>query len=166
MDIMPFYLMVFQSIPETAILIFLGLTLIGVKPRLKHVLIIALIESLASFLIRSFPLAPGINVFIQLPVLVALTAYICRLHVIYAALASFLGLVGIALTETVFNFIISTISGIPVRQALNNPMLKLLFPIPEFIFLIAIILLLRHYNLVLFDVQELKNLEQIKSYEK
>lgn len=166
MDRMPFYLVVFQSVPETAILISLGLTLLGFKPKLKSVLVIASLESLASFLIRCLPLPPGINVFIQLPVLIVLTACCCGLNLPDAALASLLGLVVLALTETAFNFLISAVSGIAVRQALEDPLLRLLFPLPEFAFLTAAILILRRYNLALFDIQELKSLERLKGDEK
>jgi len=162
---MPLYLVVFQSIPETAILISLGLILIGFKPKLKSVLIIASIESLASFLIRGLPLPPGINVFIQLPILIVLTACFCSLNLIYAALASLLGLVVLALTETAFNFLISAVSGIAVRQALEDPLLRLLFPLPEFVFLTVVIFILRRFNLALFDIQELKSLERLKGDE-
>lgn len=166
MDRMPFYLVVFQSVPETAILISLGLTLLGFKPKLKSVLVIASLESLASFLIRCLPLPPGINVFLQLPVLIVLTACCCDLNLPDAALASLLGLVVLALTETAFNFLISAVSGIAVRQALEDPLLRLLFPLPEFAFLTAAILILRRYNLALFDIQELKSLERLKGDEK
>lgn len=166
MDRMPFYLVVFQSIPETAILISLGLTLLGFKPKLKIVLVIASIVSLASFWIRALPLPPGINVFIQLPILVVLTACCCGLSLLDAALASLLGLVVLALTETVFNSLISAVSGIPIQKALEDPLLRLLFPLPEFAFLTGVVLILRRYNLTLFDIQELKNLEQLKGDEK
>lgn len=161
MDRMPFYLVVFHSIPEIAILISLGLTLLGFKPKLKIVLVIASLESLASFLIRSLPLPPGINVFIQLPILVVLTACFCSLNLLDAALTSLLGLVVLALTETAFNFLISAVSGIAVQQALEDPLLCLLFPLPEFVFLTGVVLILRRYNLTLFDIQELKNLVNI-----
>ncbi len=166
MDRMPFYLVVFQSLPETAILISLGLTLVGFKPKLKSVLIIASLESLVSFLIRSLPLPPGVNVFLQLPVLVVLMACFCSLDLLDAALASLLGLVVLALAETAFNLLISEVSGIAVRQALEDPLLRLLFPLPEFAFLTVMIFILRHYNLALFDIRELKNLEQLKGDEK
>ncbi|NPV29739.1 MAG: hypothetical protein HPY58_08830 [Firmicutes bacterium] len=166
MDRMPFYLVVFHSIPETAILISLGLILTGYKPKLKSVLVIASLESLVSFLIRSLPLLPGVNVFLQLPVLIVLTACCCGLSLLDAALASLLGLVVLALTETAFNFLISAVSGIAVRQALEDPLLRVLFPLPEFVFLTGAVLILRRYNLTLFDLQELKNLEQLKGDEK
>ncbi|HAA89050.1 MAG: Uncharacterized protein XD63_1774 [Thermoanaerobacterales bacterium 50_218] len=166
MERIPFYLVVFQFIPETAILISLGLTLLGFKPKLKSILIIASLESLVSFLIRSLPLPPGVNVFIQLPVLIILTVYFCSLDLVYAALASLLGLVVIGLTETAFNFLISAASGISIQQALEDPLLRLLFPLPEFVFLTGSVLVLRKYNLALFDIQELKNLEQLKGHEK
>jgi len=111
-------------------------------------------------------LPPGINVFIQLPILVVLTACFCSLNLLDAALASLLGLVVLALTETVFNSLISAVSGISIQKALENPLLRLLFPLPEFAFLTGMVLILRRYNLTLFDIQELKNLEQLKGDEK
>jgi hypothetical protein len=45
--------------------------------------------------------------FIQLPILVALTTLICRLHFKHTALASLLRAVVIALAEKVFNFLTS-----------------------------------------------------------
>lgn len=67
MDIMPIYLIFLHSIPETAILVSLGLVLTGLKPDLARILLVAFITSLASYFIRTLPLPPGINVFIQLP---------------------------------------------------------------------------------------------------
>ncbi len=164
MERMPFYLVVFQFIPETAILISLGLTLLGFKPGLKSILIIASLESLVAFSIRSLPLPPGVNVFIQLPVLIFLTSCFCRTDVVDAVLASLLGLVILALAETVFNFLISAVSGIPIQKALEDPLLRLLFPLPEFIILTGTVLVLRKYNVTLFDVQELRNLDKIRGH--
>lgn len=127
---------------------------------------IAAVESLTSYLIFALPLPPGINVFIQLPILVGLVVCFCKIDVLYAALASFLGLIILALTETAFTFVISAVSGITIRQALANPLWRLLFPLPEFVFLTAVILILNRYNLALFNIQELNALERLKDHEK
>jgi hypothetical protein len=108
---------------------------------------------------------PGIHIFIQLPVLIVLTAYFCRLNIKYAALASFLGLISISLTETVFNLIISKLTGITLKQVLTDPLLRLIFPIPEFVFLTLLVLILARKKIALFNIQELRDLEQAKSYE-
>ena len=164
-DRISIYLVLFQYIPEIAILVSLGLVLIGFKPKPKEVLLIALAGSLPFVLIRSLPLIPGTNAFIQLPILVALTAWICRLHFKHTALASLLGAIVIALAEKVFNFLTSTFTGISLQQAFQDLYLRLLFPLPEYIFLIALLLFFIQYRIVLFDIQGLKELEQLKHYE-
>ena len=164
-DRISIYLVLFQYVPEIAILVSLGLVLIGCKPKLKEVLLIAVAGSLPFVLIRSLPLIPGTNVFIQLPILVALTAWICRLHFKHTALAALLGAIVIALAEKVFNFLTSTFTGISLQQAFQDLYLRLLFPLPEYIFLIALLLFFIQYHIALFDIQGLKELEQLKHYE-
>lgn len=66
MDKMPWWLIFLQSMPETALLVSLGLVLIGVKPRAKPVTLVALLSSLWNYSVRLLPFSPGINVFIQL----------------------------------------------------------------------------------------------------
>ena len=153
MDIMPIYLILLQSMPETAILVSLGLVLTGIKPALARILLVALLTSLASSFIRTLPLPPGINVFLQLPILITLLAYICRIPVTYAVIASFVGLISLGITETILNFIIFAITGISVQQALSNDLWRVLFPLPEFLILVGIILVLIRYHITIFDIQ-------------
>lgn len=155
MEVKPIYFILLQSLPETAILISLGLALIGVKPRLKETMLIAFLISLAAYAIRSLWLPAGINVLIQLPILILLVALLYHLRIIYAFFASCMGLISLGLTETVFNSLITGISGITIDHALNNSWLHLLFPLPEFVFLFIVILILLHYDLALFDIREL-----------
>ncbi|AFV12165.1 hypothetical protein Tph_c19710 [Thermacetogenium phaeum DSM 12270] len=68
-----------------------------IQAKLKSVLIVAFLKSLASFLVCSLLLPPGINVFLQLPVLVVLTACYCSLNLLDAAVTSLLGLIVLAL---------------------------------------------------------------------
>lgn len=151
---------------EAAILISLGLVLIGIRPRLKETLVVASTMSLATLLIRSsISLPPGINVFIQLPILIILAARCYRLHLIHAFLASCLGLICIGLTETVFNILITKTSGISMEQALADPLWHLLFPMPEFVMLAGVTFVLLHYDLALFDIRELSNSKTVEHYE-
>ncbi len=121
MDIMPFYLVFLQSLPETAIIVALGLVLIGVKPRLLPLLVVALIAALASYFIRALPLAPGINILLQFPIIILLVTYIFKIPFTFALLASSLGLICVTLTEMVFNTGMSAITGISVQEAIANP---------------------------------------------
>jgi hypothetical protein len=160
MDIMPIYLILLHSIPETAILVSLGLVLIGIKPVLSRILLVAFLTSLASYIIRTLPIYPGINVFLQLPILIILLVYICRLPITYAVIASFVGLISLGITETILNFIILALTGIPVQQALSNDLWRILFPLPEFLILVGIILILIRYDITIFDIKSVMDTER------
>lgn len=166
MDIMPFYLVFLQSLPETAILVSLGLVLIGVKPRLLQVLIVALVTALASYFIRALPLPPGINIFLQLPIMVLLVTYLLSIPLTFALLASFLGLIFVTLAEMVFNTIITTITGITLQDAVANSIWRVLFPIPEFIFLTVSIIVLTRLRNSFFNLTDLNQMEQVNKHEK
>lgn len=165
MDKMPFYLVFLQSTPETALLVSLGLTLIGFKPRLLPILLVAFVTALMSFFFRGLPFPPGVNILLQLPVLITLIVLILKIPLLYSLLVSFLGLLCISLVETIFNILIFWVTGISVQVAMANPWWRVLYPIPEFIFLTILILLINHYNKTLINVMELKELESTDSHE-
>jgi len=165
MDKMPFYLVFLQALPESAILVALGLILIGVKPRLLPLFLVALINALASYYIRALPIAPGVNMLLQLPLLIVLIASIIQVPFTFAMLATFLGLICVALAEIVFNSIIPMVTGISLMEALANPLWRILFPLPEFMFLFIVILVLIRYEKSIFNLLEFNETEQVKKYE-
>lgn len=166
MDKMPLYLVLLQSTPETAILISLGLVMIGVKPRLISVIMAALITSVACYLIRALPLPPGVNVLLQLPVLLSLMVLMCRLQLIPAAIASFIGIICLSLTELLFNSLVFAVTGVSVMEAIAHPIWRILYPLPEFTFLIVIIIMLHHYGISLFNLSDTDELELTSHDEK
>lgn len=158
---MPFYLVFLQSLPETAIIVSLGLVLIGIKLEWKKIIIISLITSVASYLIRLIPIPPGTNILIQLPVMVLLIAVVYNLSVKYASLASFIGLIVVFISELILNEVIAEITGISVSKALTDPVLRVVFPIPEFIFLAIMVQILRKKEITLFNTKELLRISRL-----
>lgn len=166
MDIMPFYMVFLQSLPETAILISLGLVLIGVQPRLLPVLLTALITAISCYYIRALPLPPGVNILLQLPIMIAMLVLLLKIRLSSAVIASFLGIICVSLTEILFNGLISAITGIAVLEAVDIPLWRILFPLPEFAFLIIVILMFKHHGITLFNLSEIDELEHISNDEK
>jgi len=155
-----------QSLPETAILISLGLVLIGVQPRLLPVLLIALITAISCYFIRALPLPPGVNILLQIPIMIAMLVLLLRIRLASAVIASFLGIICVSLTEIIFNGLISAVTGITVLEAVGNPFWRILFPLPEFVFLITVILILKHHGITLFNLSEINELEHKSNDEK
>lgn len=158
-------LLLLQSIPETVLLAYIGLLLIGIKPKLKENIIIAIIVSLVSLLIRVLALPTGFNVLLQLPVLILLVVYFYKLSKLYAVLASFLGLISIGLVQITLLFIIPKISGISIEYALIHPLIYCIYCFPENLILFIIVILIYRYDLAFFNIQQIKNIEHGDQYE-
>lgn len=163
MNIMPLYLLFLQSLPETAIVISLGLVLIGVKLRLIPVLMVALVTSIVCDLIRMLPLPPGMNVLLLIPVLITMTVWLFRIKLIPAILASFLGIICLGIAELLFNSLMFVLTGISIREALADPLWHILYPLPEYAFLIIIIFVLRHQGATVFNLSDTDELELINN---
>jgi len=150
MDKIPFYMVFLQSFPETLLLIYIGLVLMNARPPVKKVLLVALLNALFSYFIHDLPLPPGTNVLIQVPLIIIMLVMICKLPFNIALSSTILGFLVLVLAETGFNAIISAITGISSLEAMNSPLLRVLYPLPEFIFLGLLIIVLRHCRVNLF----------------
>lgn len=158
-------LILFQSFPENILVMSLGLVLSGLKPRFSKIIIIAVIISAVSQIIRALPLAPGLHFFLQLPVLVMLVTYVYRLSFPYAAVVSSTGVIGITICEIILNPILSLITGISIKEVLTDPLWRFVFPMSEFILIAILVFILLRKKIVLFNVQEFEELEQVESNE-
>ncbi|MGS0765217.1 sensor histidine kinase [Syntrophomonas curvata] len=159
MEPMPLCIFFLQSFPETLILTYIGLALTGAKPPNRQVILIALIGAFLSYLIRVFPMPPGSNVFIQLPVIALMLFIICKLPLWLALVSVILGFLVVSSSEMLFIPLMSDISGISIQEALDTPLWRILFPLPEFAFLTLLIVCLRRKQIHIFntfDMPELK----------
>lgn len=146
METMPFYLVIIQSFPETLILIYLGLALTGLKADWKRIMLVAFLTALASYLIRTSALPAGMNIIIQLPILVLLLSILGRLSFSKATVACVLGLILLSFFEIIFNALMTAVTGVSVWQVTDEPWLRIIFPIPEFISLTLIAVLINKYR--------------------
>ena len=165
MDKMPLYMILLQSFPETLILIYIGLALTGAKLSNKKVIFVALAGAFFSYFIRGFPIPPGSNVFIQLPVIVILLSITGQLPLWLALVSIILGFLCVSFTEMLFIPLTSAISGISIQAALADPLWRILFPLPEFLFLSFLIIYLRRKEIHIFSTFNIDRPE-IKMYGK
>lgn len=158
-------LILFQFLPEVAIVSALSLLLVGYKIRLKQVVMIGIIGTLLVSVIKSLHLLPIVSTLIMAFVLIVLITVICKIDIVSAAIAIFVGIVVLGLVETANYFLFNMATGITMQQAMADLTLRLLFPLPEYIFLILLILFCQKYNFALVNLKELKELSR-KDYER
>lgn len=165
MEPMPVCIFFLQSFSETLILTYIGLALTGAKPPNRKVILIALIGAFLSFFIRVFPMPPGSNVFIQLPVIALMLFTICKLPLWLALVSTILGFLVVSSSEMLFIPLMSDISGISIQEALDTPLWRILFPLPEFAFLILLIVCLRRKQINIFNTFNI-DMPELKTYGK
>lgn len=164
MDEITLGLILFRYIPETALVVTLSLILTGYEAKLKTVTLITVIGAPLIAVIRSFSLTPGVNTIIMLPVLILLITFFCRIGILSSSVASGLGLIIMGLTETVYTFCVTKLTGIEIKIILADPILRLLVAVPEYIFLAIIIIICKRYHLVLINIRELNEIRQQERY--
>lgn len=150
LDNTPFFLVIFQSLIEAVILISLGLALLGFKQNYKRVVLAGFLAALASYFIKP-NLPPGLNIPIQLVIQTSLLSSICRLSLVNASLVCVLGLVTLSFFEICFNFLMQNITGLTIWEVMKDPWLRFLFPLPEFITLGFLVVLINRYRKRIVD---------------
>ncbi|MGI6405409.1 MAG: hypothetical protein ACOX2E_02810 [Syntrophaceticus sp.] len=166
MDNVSMPIIIFQGIPETAIMVALALVLTGYEAKLKDVLLIGVLGGLIGAVVRSLPLALGSNILIVLPVVAVLIVLICKIDVLSAIIASGIGAIVIGITETAYILTFVELTGITIKQIMSNLHLRLLFPLPEYALLLLLLIICKQYDLTLLNMREFNDIRRIRDYEK
>lgn len=135
MDFMPWQAIIFQSIPESVILISLGLGLLGLYPPFKKVVLVAIIYSLSSVVIRGLPLPFGAHTLILLPLLAVLLKLFFKMDWWKMATATLLGTIIFGLVESISIPLMLTLTGYDLATVMRDPWLRVVFPLPDEIIL-------------------------------
>ncbi|OIQ62069.1 hypothetical protein MTCOM_08390 [Moorella thermoacetica] len=149
MDFMPWTALVFQSIPESIVLVALGLGLVGEYPEIPSIIIIGIIGSVTSFFIRRLPLDFGGHTLLSMIVLIILMRFILKITVIKGILAAFFGILAVGIIESMSIPIVSYLTGISFETALHDPWLRVVFPLPDEIILGVAAYLCRRWRFTL-----------------
>ncbi|NLW92268.1 MAG: GHKL domain-containing protein [Syntrophomonadaceae bacterium] len=92
------------------------------------------------------------NVLIQIPFTIIMLIFICQLSSPIAFAASTLGFLSVIFTEAIFNKGITMISGLSTLQAIDDPFLRILYPLPEFAFLGILYVILKSKRINIFKL--------------
>jgi hypothetical protein len=135
------------SLPEAMLVAALGITLAGFRPRLGQLFIIGIFHALVSYIIRSTQVPFGLHTIILLLAFILIIYAVTRLNLITSTLAGLAGLTVFAVVEMLIAPQLLKITGYTYEQALNDPILRIYFFLPEAAAIILIIILCRRYRI-------------------
>ncbi|MBU7007273.1 sensor histidine kinase [Phosphitispora fastidiosa] len=145
MEKMPILVLLLYSIPESTILISLSAAIYGYKVKENFYRIVLLGTSLAviTYIVRALPeLKFGLNVLIEIPVFIILTAKYLKISFIKSFFYIFTGFIIIALLEYITYPVASLVFNMPVKEIFSNTLYRLITGWSYLLLMIAVTVIL------------------------
>jgi len=152
----PWYVILFVSIPEAFLIIILGFALFNIYLQPKHILIVSLIISLVAYFIRKLDIVFGIHTLIGLALMIMLIKIFTKMPAKTVFLPTLSGFVIVAtLQSLILPFALEVCSVDPLALA-TQPWLNIIFFIPEALVMILLYLYIKRHHFFIIDMQERK----------
>lgn len=133
MDRMPLLALIFQSIPESVIILTLGLTLMGIELKWKRIIPAAMLSSLASYFVRELPIPYGLHTFIGIIIITLLVLLFFRISLVIALNVALVGIVSLALVELLYWPFLLLITNHNITAIWHSQTLRILAAVPELV---------------------------------
>lgn len=147
MDNMPFSSLLFNSFPESIIIVILGLQLMGQELNALKIIIISIISAVSAFFVRSLPLPYGVHTIMGVLILTLLLFWIHRIECKVAFASALLAISCLITTQLTISSLFLKISGLTIKEILSNNILRILVPLPELLVLGVTAFILVKYNI-------------------
>jgi len=131
LDRMPLVALFLQSMPEEFIILALGLLLVGYKPPLTRLALVAVLSSTASYFIRALPLPFGVHTLILVSISIGLVWGVLKVSWRIAVLSVLLAVTLLALGESASIPAMIAATAMPMEQVITSTWLRILFPLPH-----------------------------------
>ncbi|KXG75667.1 hypothetical protein [Thermotalea metallivorans] len=126
MDILPINVVILGAIPEAILILWAGLSLLGVRPSWKKLIMVGILQGISAYFIRRYTVF-GWHTVVQLITLVIYTCIFVKVNIPTAAIAALLSFAVITIIEgCVYIFF-----PVDIAQILADEWLRLLFFVPH-----------------------------------
>ena len=147
----PWYVALFQSLPEAYLMINLGLILFRININTKDSFIIASVSAVFSYLIRKYFVTYGIHTVITIVLLIILVTLIGKIKVICSVVGVFTGVLITGVLQSVTIPILLSVNEMQINDLATYPVFNILFFIPCALIMSTLYLLSKKKDFYLFD---------------
>lgn len=139
MDFMPLIPFLGVSVPESLIIYYMVLAITGKKESRLSVIMLSLLTSLFSYIIRAIPMVFGIHSILQIALMIIFLILFLKLPWRAAVAVIILVSVILGLSEGIFVPFLVWVFSFDLKQVISDPWLRILFTLPHLLFLAALI---------------------------
>jgi two-component system sensor histidine kinase AgrC len=150
--ILPWYIVLLVSIPETIFIIKLGFQLFNVDVDYKKAFVMSFLTAILTILIRKLPLVFGFHTLILIFVLVVLTRVIMKIRLWHGFISVLVGVLILGVLESTLLPIFQKITSTNTESLILQPWLNVGFAIPLVSVMGILYLLTKKFRVVIFDL--------------
>lgn len=147
----PWYVALFQSLPEAYLMIKLGLILFRIDISAKDSLIISSIAAVFSYLVRRYFVTYGIHTISTIILLIALVTLIGKIKVIYSTIGVFMGVMITGVLQSVTAPLLLSMKKMQISDLAVYPIFNIIFFIPCALAMLFLYLFSKKMDFYLFD---------------
>jgi len=146
----PWYVVLFESIPEAFLVVILGFALFSYPIRHADALIISVMSGIITFFVRQLSIVFGLHTLIALVILIFLCSWIAKINPWKGAVSIIAGIAVLGVLQSITLPICFRLTSTTLDDILINPWLNVLFFLPDAIIMLAIYLVIRkrHFNIL------------------
>ncbi|MBO8158955.1 hypothetical protein [Thermosyntropha sp.] len=151
---LPWYGILLISVPQTLLVIELGFGLFGLNLDLKKALLVAFIAGFITYFLRQSSVAFGLHTIILIITVAFLVTVIAHTDILHSLAASLLGFMLLGVIEGVCLPLFLKMTSKTVRDLALHPGLNILAFVPVLLIALALFILIRRNNFVIYDLEE------------
>lgn len=138
MDFMPLIPFLGVSVPESLTIYYMALTIVGKRESRLFVIMLALLTSLFSYIVRSIPIVFGAHSIMQILAMIVFLILFLKLPLHAAVAAIIITSMILGLSEGIFVPFLAWVFNFDLEQVISDPWLRILFTLPHLLFLAAL----------------------------
>lgn len=145
----PWYVVLFESLPETMLIVITGLRLFGLTIDLKKLILVSAVSAILVYYIRSLHLFFGIHTIFGVLLLTFMTAIIVRIPIWQSFICILTGMVTLGIVQLSLLPIIFKLTSTTVSDLTPKPWLNVIYFIPIGLVMLAGYLIIKKQRFVL-----------------
>jgi len=148
----PWYVVLFESIPEAFLMIILGFALFNLQISFKNAFVISLVNAVIIYYVRQLSVTFGLHTLIAIVVIVILSKMLTKIktHAVFISIIS--GFVVLAVLQSMMLPVLFQLVNINIQYLTVKPWLNIVFFIPIGVIMTLLYYFVRKHNLYVFDL--------------
>ncbi len=152
LNTIPWYVALFQSLPESFLILKLGLILFRIDISVKNSFLIASITAIFSYLIRRYFITFGLHTVITMILLIILCTIIGKIKIIHSVIGTFMGVLIAGALQSIIVPLLLSISKMQINDLGIYPILNIVLFIPCGLIMLLIYFFIKKRNFYLLDI--------------